>query len=140
MEKSEWVKVIDILSDRDFNCVLSDAKWERKSLNEIDGKCRTAPKVFIAENSILDSAAFLKKCSLLIGIDFVTMYLVAAVGMKCMGVFGCMNPLQTGPMPFEKHLIVKKNDISQVTPEDIVLKVTAWAGDYCIYNVFSCCV
>lgn len=45
------------------------------------------------------------------------------------GVFGCADPLQTRPMSFEKYLIIQKDDISQIMPEDIISKVTVWTGN-----------
>jgi ADP-heptose:LPS heptosyltransferase len=115
--------VINILSCKGFNCVLSGAKWEKEILNKIAGKCRIIPKLFIVENGILDIAAFLKKSSLFVGVDSGAMHLAAAVGTKCIGIFGYTDPMQVGPMPFEKHAIIKKDDISQVEPEDVVAKV-----------------
>ncbi|GHT60519.1 ADP-heptosyltransferase [Endomicrobiia bacterium] len=123
LEESKWIEVVNILSCEGFSCVLSGAKWEREILNKIARKCRTTPKLFIAENSILDSAAFLKKCSLFVGIDSGAMHLAAAVGTKCIGVFGYTDSMQIGPMPLEKHVIIKKGNISQIMPEDIVAKV-----------------
>ncbi|MDR3256551.1 MAG: glycosyltransferase family 9 protein [Endomicrobium sp.] len=123
LEESKWIEAIDILSDNGFNCVLSGAKWEKEYLSKISEKCVAKPKLFTAGNSILDSAAFLKTVSLFIGIDSGAMHLAAAVGTKCIGVFGYTDPLQIGPMPLERHIIIKKNNISQVTSEDIVSKV-----------------
>ncbi|MDR3275570.1 MAG: hypothetical protein LBS81_06465 [Endomicrobium sp.] len=123
LEENKWVEIIDILSKKGFNCVLSGAEWERESLNKTAKKCRIKPKLFTAENGILDSAAFLKISSLFIGIDSGAMHLAAAVGTKCIAVFGCTDPLQICPVPLEKHTIIKKGDITQVTAEDIILKV-----------------
>ncbi|MCA6079345.1 MAG: hypothetical protein LE169_00395 [Endomicrobium sp.] len=55
----------------------------RESLNEIAGKCKMAPKMFIAENSILDRVAFLKKCSLFVMYGFGCYALTAVVGARC---------------------------------------------------------
>jgi len=124
LKDNKWVKVIDtVVSQYGLKCVLSGATWESELLDRIARKCRILPKIFVAEKGILDSAAFLKMCSLFVGIDSGAMHLAAAVGTKCVGVFGCTDPLQVGPMPIEKHAIIKRNGISQVTSEDIVSKV-----------------
>ncbi|MDR0820067.1 MAG: glycosyltransferase family 9 protein [Endomicrobium sp.] len=128
LEENKWIEVIDILSDRGFDCVLSGACWERKFLIEIAEKCKTMPKLFTAENGVLDSGAFLKVCGLFVGTDSGAMHLAAAVGTKCVGVFGYTDPLQIGPAPLERHVIIKKDDISQVMPEDIVSKIIAQYG------------
>jgi ADP-heptose:LPS heptosyltransferase len=123
LEENKWVEVINILSDNGFNCVLSGAMWERETLNKLAKKCSMMPKLFTVHNGILDSAAFLKRCHLFIGIDSGAMHLAAAVGTKCIAVFGYTDPKQIGPEPLEKHVIIKKDNISQVTPEDIVAEV-----------------
>jgi ADP-heptose:LPS heptosyltransferase len=123
LEENKWVTVINILSEEGFNCVLSGAKWEQIFLNKIAEKCRIKPMLFTAENGILDSAAFLKQSKLFIGIDSGAMHLAAAVGTKCIAVFGYTDPAQVGPMPLEKHVIIKKDDISQIVPEDIISRV-----------------
>jgi ADP-heptose:LPS heptosyltransferase len=123
LEESKWIEVINILSQKGFNCVLLGAKWEMEVLNKMAGKCKITPKLFIAKNGILSVAAFLKKCSLFVGIDSGPMHLAAAVGTKCIGIFGHTDPMQIGPMPLKRHVIIKKDDISQVAAEDIVAKI-----------------
>ncbi|WP_096525769.1 glycosyltransferase family 9 protein [Candidatus Endomicrobiellum trichonymphae] len=67
-----------------------------------------------------------------IGFDCVlpgAMHLAAAVGTKCVGVFDYTDPLQIGPAPLERHVIIKKNDISQkLCRKDIVSKIIAQYG------------
>jgi ADP-heptose:LPS heptosyltransferase len=60
LEENKWVEVINTLSYKGFNCVLSGAKWEKEFLNKIVEKCIMMPRVFTAKNGILDNAAFLK--------------------------------------------------------------------------------
>jgi len=121
---TKWMTVINILSDKGFNCVLLGIKSEKKFLSKIVQKCKIKSKLFIAENNnILDSAALLKISSLFVGIDSGAMHLAAAVGTKCVGVFGYTDPFQIGPMPFKKHIVVKRDSVSEITPEDIISKV-----------------
>jgi ADP-heptose:LPS heptosyltransferase len=123
LEEHKWIEVINILSQNGFNCVLSGAKWEKYSLNNTAKKCKISPKLFTADNGILDSAAFLKTCRLFIGIDSGAMHLAAAVGTKCVAVFGYTDPYQAGPMPLKNHIVIKKEKISDITPLDIISKV-----------------
>jgi heptosyltransferase-2 len=123
LEESKWVAIIDILHDKGFNCVLLGVELEKEMLNAIAQKCRILPKLFVTDNRILDNAAFLKNCNLFIGIDSGAMHLAAAVGTRCIGVFGHTDPIQIGPMPLEKHVIIKKDDISQITPEEVVKRI-----------------
>jgi ADP-heptose:LPS heptosyltransferase len=128
LEEKKWVEVIDILSAKGLNCVLSGAKWEKADLIKIAGQCKIEPKIFAAENGILDSAAFLKKCRLFVGIDSGAMHLAAAVGTKCIAVFGCTDPFQVGPMPLESHKIIKKENLEQIKSADIAAEVLEVIG------------
>jgi ADP-heptose:LPS heptosyltransferase len=123
LEPYIWAQITDGLRDKGFSPVLSGAAWEKNDLNAIAGICKNAPKLFTAENGILDSAAFLKACGLFIGIDSGAMHLAAAFGTKCIAIFGHTDPLQTGPMPLENHIIIKKDNMSNITPQDIISKV-----------------
>jgi ADP-heptose:LPS heptosyltransferase len=123
LEESKWIELINNLSGKGFNCVLSGAKWEKEFLNKIAVKCKISPKLFTADNGILDSGAFFKMSSLFIGIDSGAMHLAAAVGAKCISLFGYTDPFQVGPMPLEKHIIIKKDDTSQITVEEIISKI-----------------
>jgi ADP-heptose:LPS heptosyltransferase len=123
LENSKWIKVIDILSENGFSCVLSGAKWEEKSLRNIMQKCKTRLKLFVAQGGILDCAAFFKHCGLFLGIDSGAMHLAAAVGTKCVAVFGYTDPFQVGPMPIDKHIVIKKENIRFISPEDIIATI-----------------
>jgi ADP-heptose:LPS heptosyltransferase len=123
LEEYKWIEVINALLEKGFNCVISGAVWEKEVLNNTAKKCRIIPKIFIAENGILDNAAFLKKCGLFIGTDSGAMHLAAAVGTKCVAVFGYTDPDQVGPMPLKNHIVIKKRKISDIISEDIISKV-----------------
>ena len=118
----KWVKVLDALSEKNISCVLTGAAWEKAALSDISGKCKSSPKIFTPENSILDSAAFFKSVRLFMGIDSGPMHLAAAVGTKCLAVFGPTDPAQIGPMPFDKHIILKKENINLISPDEIIEK------------------
>ncbi|MDR1695511.1 MAG: glycosyltransferase family 9 protein [Endomicrobium sp.] len=118
----KWAAVMDALSEKGVSCVLTGAVWERDSLFEISKRCKSDPKIFTPENGILDLAAFFKLSRLFMGIDSGPMHLAAAAGAKCLAVFGPTDPSQIGPMPPGKHIILKKDDISLISPEDIIVK------------------
>lgn len=118
-----WTEVIDALAEKGFSCVLSGASWEKESMSKLSSKCKSKPKIYSAEGGILDSAAFLKKCSLFVGIDSGPMHLAAALGTRCIGVFGHTDPKQIGPMPLNKHIIIKKDSVLDITAKDIISKI-----------------
>jgi ADP-heptose:LPS heptosyltransferase len=116
----KWAQIIDALCGEGAKCVLSGAKWEKGELNEIAGFCKKRPEIFAAENGILDSAAFYKKSRLFIGIDSGAMHLAAAAGTKCIAVFISTDPSQTGPLPKENHIVIRKSLSETVTPWDFL--------------------
>lgn len=118
-----WTEVIDALAEKGFSCVLSGASWEKESMSKLSSKCKSKPKIYSAYGGILDSAAFLKKCSLFVGIDSGPMHLAAALGTRCIGVFGHTDPKQIGPMPLNKHIIIKKDSVLDITAKDIISKI-----------------
>ena len=120
LESQKWAEVIDSLSEKGINCVLSGAVWEKESMQKLSAVCKSKPKIFSAEKGILDSAAFLKACSLFLGIDSGAMHLAAALGTRCAGLFGNTDPMQIGPMPLSKHIIIKKNSMSEITAEEVI--------------------
>jgi ADP-heptose:LPS heptosyltransferase len=123
LEERKWIEVINVLSKKGFNCVLSGAAWEKDILNNVAKKCRITPRLFTAENGILDGAAFLKECCLFTGVDSGAMHLAAAVGTKCVAAFGYTDPSQAGPMPLKNHIVIKKDKISDIDSEDIISKI-----------------
>ncbi|MCL2335730.1 MAG: hypothetical protein FWC57_06670 [Endomicrobia bacterium] len=123
LQTPKWVEVIDALYQKGFTCILSGASWEKEALSAISAACKSKPKLFTAEGGILDSAAFLQSCRLFVGTDSGAMHLAAALGTKCVGIFGPTDPNQIGPMPLNKHVIIKKDDMSQITPSDILDKI-----------------
>lgn len=119
----KWIEVIDSLKNRGYKCILSGAIWEKDDLEDISNMCTSKPKVFASEGGIMDSAALFKKCRLFTGIDSGAMHLAAAVGTKCIAVFGYTDPLQVGPMPLDEHIIIKEDDISKIDPEVIIRNI-----------------
>jgi len=122
LSAEKWVEVIDALYEKGISCVLTGAAWERATLSLISEQCKIKPKIFTPENGILDIAAFFKSVRLFVGIDSGPMHLAAAVGAKCVAVFGHTDPAQVGPMPLDKHIVLKKDNISLISADDIIQK------------------
>jgi ADP-heptose:LPS heptosyltransferase len=115
-----WAEIIDEMSSFDLSCILSGAPFEKDDMQVLADLCIQKPKIFSATQGILDSAALLKMSRLFIGIDSGAMHLAAAVGTKCLGIFAKTDPLQVGPMPLDKHIIVQKANMSDFTAKNIV--------------------
>jgi ADP-heptose:LPS heptosyltransferase len=116
-----WAQTIDALDGEGLNIVLAGASYERQDLLSLAGLCRKPPHIFASKN-ILDMAAVLKICLLFLGTDGGAMHLAAAVGTKCAAIFLNTDPTQIGPMPLNKHLIIKSG-LNEITYKDIVSAV-----------------
>ena len=117
-----WAGAVDELAKNGIVCVFSGAKWEENSLSAISELCESRPKVYAAPN-ILDSAAFLKTARMFSGIDSGAMHLAAALGTKCLGIFGHTDPNQVGPMPLSKNFVLKKESVAEITSNDIAKEI-----------------
>jgi len=117
-----WAAAVDELSTNGIACVFSGAKWEAGYLEQISALCKSRPKTFAAPN-ILDSAAVLKSAGMFAGIDSGAMHLAAALGTKCLGLFGHTDPNQVGPMPLSKNFVLKRNSIAEITAVDIAAEI-----------------
>jgi ADP-heptose:LPS heptosyltransferase len=51
------------------------------------------------------------------------MHLAAAVGTRCVAVFGYTDPNQVGPRPLKNHIVIRKEKISDITSQDVISKV-----------------
>jgi len=122
LDNKVWAEVLGALGESLKLPVLVGAAWEEESLTQIAAMCKKKPRVFISEN-ILESAAFYSKAALFCGTDSGAMHLAAAVGTKCIAVFGPTDPEQVGPMPAHKHVIIKQKNINKVLAKDIILAV-----------------
>ncbi len=77
---------------------------------------------FTGKTTLLQLAALLERCNLLITNDTGTMHVAAAVGTSVIALFGSTDPLTTGPWG-EGHLVLKKNlscspCLKRICPED----------------------
>ena len=77
-------------------------------------------KLFCPENGLVELAALISKAKLFIGIDSGTMHLAASLGIKCVALFGNTDPTQIGPRPLKDHIIIKKNNVKDIKPQDIL--------------------
>lgn len=118
-----WTETINKLTGKNIPVVVAGAVWEKEYIENIINKCVKKVILFCPEGGLIELAGLLKNASLFIGIDSGVMHLAASLGIKCVALYGNTDPLQIGPQPLEKHIIVKKDSAKQITSDDILNKI-----------------
>lgn len=118
LPQNTWIEVINKLQEKNIPVVISYAKWEEETIKNIISKCQKQPYIFC--NGLLNLVSLLTSSKLFIGIDSGIMHLAASLGIKCVGIFGKTDPAQIGPQPLENHVIIKNENIKNITSDEIV--------------------
>ncbi len=113
-----WIEVINKLHKKNIAVVVSYANGEEENIKNIVSKCQKQPFVF--SNGLLNLVSLLMSSKMFIGIDSGIMHLAASLGVKCVGIFGKTDPNQIGPQPLENHVIIKNDDIKNITSDEII--------------------
>jgi ADP-heptose:LPS heptosyltransferase len=113
-----WIEVINKLQKKNINVVISYAQQEEENIKNIISKCQRQPYIF--SNGLLNLVSLLISSKMFIGIDSGIMHLAASLGVKCVGIFGKTDPNQIGPQPLENHIIIKNDNIKNITSAEIV--------------------
>jgi len=80
---------------------------EREMANKILQQMGGAGVDFTGKTGLLQLAAFLEKCCLLVSNDTGTMHVAAAIGTPVVAIFGSTDPVTTGPWG-DGHVVVRK--------------------------------
>jgi ADP-heptose:LPS heptosyltransferase len=118
-----WQKLIEILYKKGYFAVIVGAPAEAAQLNALASRLSYKPAVYAGENGILFLAALMKCSDIFIGIDSGAMHLAASVGLPVIALFGHTDPLQVGPMPLEKNIVIKADDVHNIKPEEVIKKM-----------------
>lgn len=113
-----WIEVINKLQKKNINVVISYAQQEEENIKNIISKCQNQPYIF--SRGLLNLVSLLISSKMFIGIDSGIMHLAASLGVKCVGIFGKTDPNQIGPQPLENHIIIKNDNIKNITSAEIV--------------------
>lgn len=124
LKNEVWAETVNKLHDMNMTVVFTAAIWEKDSVESIISGCYKKPYVYYPQNGLADMSAFMKKGALFIGIDSGLMHLAAAVGLRCIALYGNTDPSQIGPQPFDKHIIIKKNNTKDILAADIIEQVS----------------
>ena len=118
LPQNTWIEVINKLQAKNVPVVISYAKWEEETIKNIISKCQKQPYIFSV--LLLNLVSLLISSKLFIGIDSGIMHLAASLGVKCVGIFGKTDPNQIGPQPLENHIIIKNENIKDISSDEIV--------------------
>jgi len=113
-----FAKLGDRVSDELGGTVLLiGGKEDRDYCQMIMSMMKTNPVVTAGEFSLGQTAALLKKCSVIVSGDTGPMHLAAAVGTKVIALFGSMDPRRAGPYG-EGHTVIIKRDLPCIICEE----------------------
>lgn len=120
LDDKVWIEVLNKLAEKNKNVVIVGAVWEQERIMNLLKSCDKRTKVFCPEGGLTELAAMIKRAKLFVGIDSGTMHLAASLGVKCVALFGHTDPNQIGPRPLKDHIIIKKNNVKEITAEEII--------------------
>jgi heptosyltransferase II len=120
--KKNWEELQKLLAENNYHCVLSGSPGEKEFLESIAGQTGYA-KVFPAVGGIMSTCALMARSRLFVGIDSGAMHLAAGLGVKVIALFGTTDPLQVGPQPLEKHIIIKRDNTNDITAQEVFEKI-----------------
>jgi heptosyltransferase I len=100
-------KVVDYLAlSKGCKVVLMWGPGEQDKALKIREKSLSNPLI-LCQTNLKNLAAFLKRCNLMISPDTGPMHLAAALGVKCIGIYGPSCPFKNGPFG-ENNLFVSR--------------------------------
>ena len=135
----------DALHEQGFQVVLVGTRNDRLLETEILQYAKRSLVSLIGKTSLLELAALMKHCRLLIGNDTGPMHMAAAVGCSVVALFGPSDPAVWGPRGTQVHTIYKGLDCREcfypgcsrgeqscmklITVEEVVRKAEACLKD-----------
>ncbi|OGS03001.1 MAG: hypothetical protein A2339_07665 [Elusimicrobia bacterium RIFOXYB12_FULL_50_12] len=119
-QASKWVQVIKELSLKGYEPVLCGGPADAGELRGISEACGGKAGVYDGVYGIDGLAALFSTSVKFLGIDSGAMHLAAALKVPVVALFGPTDPLQVGPMPLEKNIVVKKNYMDEIEVKDVL--------------------
>ena len=105
-----FAALADVLFERGFQAVLVGSRDEHSVETEILQAAKRPPLSLVGKTSLLELAALMTHCRLLIGNDAGPMHMAAAVGCPVVALFGPSNPSVWGPRGQSTKTIYKGLD------------------------------
>lgn len=103
-----YAELIKRLSDCQVKTVLLGGAEEKSFLDCLEEECRRSVVDAIGKTDLIQLAALISKCRVLVTNDSGPMHIAAGVKTPVIALFGSSDPSQTGPLGRD-HLIIKKD-------------------------------
>lgn len=119
---ANFTRLARALLDRSWGVLVLGGPAEAEAADRILGDlARPAGAIAICRVSVLQSGATLKCCDLCVGNDTGALNLAAAVGVRCLGLFGTTRALRHDP----KIEAIEATSMQAIAPEEVLRRVDA---------------
>jgi len=88
---SIWKKIIDNITDKNINVIITDSKTQKETINSFISTLNNKDKVFnFSEHSaeISDTIALVSTAALVVGVDSSLVHIAESTGVKSFGIYG----------------------------------------------------
>jgi ADP-heptose:LPS heptosyltransferase len=117
-----FAALADLLTERmSAKIILIGGSEDRALADEIAAAAASKPQVLCGKATLLQTAAILKKCDLLISGDTGPLHLATAVGTSVLALFGAADPERTGPVG-PAHRVIQAKGVACVPCRSRVCK------------------
>ena len=120
-----WITVIEYLNKKNLNPILIGSPSEKDSIFNFAIRLSFNPMICDGSEGILFLGALMRASKCFVGIDSGSMHFAAALNLPVIALFGPTDPSQVGPRPLNKHRVIKRNTMDQITPGDVIAEIEA---------------
>jgi ADP-heptose:LPS heptosyltransferase len=120
-----WIAVLEYLNRKNLNPILAGSPSEKDAMFDFAHRLSFSPMIYDGREGILFLGALMRESKYFIGIDSGAMHYAAALNVPVIALFGPTDPSQVGPRPLNKHKVIKRNTMDQITPGDVIAEIEA---------------
>jgi ADP-heptose:LPS heptosyltransferase len=111
---ASFAALADLLSNRlSARIIIVGGRDDRPLAEDIASRAKTRPFILTGAATLLQAAAVLERCDVLVSGDTGPMHLAAAVGTRVVALFGAADPARTGPVG-AGHRVIRAEGIACV--------------------------
>lgn len=120
-----WITVIEYLNKKNLNPILVGSPSEKGAMFDFALRLSFNPMIYDGSEGILFLGALMRASEYYIGIDSGAMHYAAALNVPVLALFGPTDPSQVGPRPRNKHKVIKRDTMNEITPGDVIAEIEA---------------
>jgi heptosyltransferase II len=110
-EAARFAELAEALSERlSAKFIVIGGSEDRAVAEEIFAKSASRPLILCGKTSLLQTAAILKRCDLLISCDTGPLHLATAVGTRVLALYGASDPKRSGPVG-QGHRVIQAKGV-----------------------------